>query len=308
MKWNICINVGRSIQIVENDNAAFHYWKHEKWNAPLPPPELGVIMKTPKWHQNDKRLVNDVAVDSSAVIKAAAERGQLFSQLLHADKSGPLEHTAALDIEGGPAHWTHRTHPPDPPTWPLPLDPSHFLGVPVEALGCWFADKPTVVQIAPVAIIKRPVSTAPKLHWNCSETALELLWKSSESEIYLNWFWRDFCWLCWLFDCTGIALKVHWNCSESALELLGNCSETARNLKFIWIGFEEIFVDFVDCLTALELLWKCTGTALELKFIWIGFGGFFVDFVDYWLTWNCSETALELLRNCSKSEIALILL
>ena len=93
--------------------------------------------------------------------------------------------------------------------------------------------------------------TTAKLHWNCSETALNPRWNGCMIGI----------------EFSQIALKLLWNCSETALKLLWNCSGMIGIdwfPKLHWIYFETAAERFEFIyLTELEsisvrLLWNCS--------------------------------------------------
>ena len=93
--------------------------------------------------------------------------------------------------------------------------------------------------------------TTAKLHWNCSETALNPRWNGCMIGI----------------EFSQIALKLLWNCSKTALKLLWNdwdwlISETALNL--LWNGCRTIWIHLPYMTRSLvRLLWNCSEIALK---------------------------------------------
>jgi len=113
-----------------------------------------------------------------------------------------------------------------------------------------------------VALIRKCTESAPKLLWNCPETAVHFL-LTKEWLIWLLLLSNRF-WVALIRKCTESAPKLLWNCSETALKLPRNCCSL-----------------FVDCNEFDSFDYYCYRIAA--------------------LLWKCSESALKVLRKCSES-------
>ena len=93
-----------------------------------------------------------------------------------------------------------------------------------------------------------------ELHWNCTGTALELLW---------NWTFDYSPGQITTINSNHLQITKFWNCTGTALESQGSSTWTCNWLTLK--RFKSTCQNSWNCTgTALELLWNCSGTALEL--------------------------------------------
>ena len=103
-------------------------------------------------------------------------------------------------------------------------------------------------------------SSSVRLLWNCSKTALKLLWNDWDwliSETALNLLWNG-CRTIWIH----LPYRTWIDFSQIALKLLLNCSETALNP--LWNGCRTIWIHLPYMTRSLvRLLWNCSEIALK---------------------------------------------
>ena len=102
-----------------------------------------------------------------------------------------------------------------------------------------------------------------ELHWNCSETALKLLWECLHHSFWCLQNRMDLNWSKLFQNCSGTALDLLWKCSESALKVHALTLLPFDTTNFRPVGWKEFLV------TAPKLQWNCSETALAIIFtIW----------------------------------------
>ena len=155
------------------------------------------------------------------------------------------------------------------------------------------------------------LETWPNSTWNlilkllqyCSEIALESLWSGREVSFDMTWnlilkLFRNCPGMALYSKCDfEIALNLLWNCSRSVLILHWNRTDSPVKC------YRKLFIVNANCCsgTALTLLQKCSEIALESHWIHCETPSNVDCTLRKLASWNRSESALEVLWNCSES-------